>query len=353
MGTYLRYHIEDVSLTEKANEIFKKHTGSTCLWDEEDRTIELKKLKETGHGCPDLYKIGEGNFKVSGADEYMTKDFPPFARAVSAIRKTVGEIDFMGSNDVTDYLNNKQLQVIFGPKLQEYLDALKKDQEDYQYNKQVWEESRKWNKKSVHETILTVKTWGAKNDRIGLLYGSVDRPAFLKVHPQKVLRGDGPEWIYPLERTKEGHGIMLIPLQALDGYFVQEDKTRLTITDIINDLFRLGVRDNIYRLLYRLYKRTLNVDGLNALTHCEYFDVHELFSEYEYMMATLSNVPQIRMIWRGMFDKQLHKKKWTPQESKYGEIIYLQTLVVLWTLLGQKIVDLKNVRIVKEKMLNR
>lgn len=149
MGTYLRFEIKEKSKVEQANEIFLKHTDHYYLWSEEDRQIELKKLKEKGHGCPDFFKIGEGDFKVSGADEYMTRDFPPFEKAVLEIRKTISDFDFMRSEDVSDYLNNEQLLNIFGEQLVPHMKQLEQDRIDYEHDKKIIEESRTYKNKSV------------------------------------------------------------------------------------------------------------------------------------------------------------------------------------------------------------
>ena len=50
---------------EEQKELTKSHNG-LWFWDSRDRAIELKKLRETGAGCPDYKKIGEGDFKASG-----------------------------------------------------------------------------------------------------------------------------------------------------------------------------------------------------------------------------------------------------------------------------------------------
>lgn len=75
MGAYLIYKLEIsreaikannfLELQEEQKELRKSH-NSLWFWDSRDRAIELKKLKETGCGCPDYKKIGEGDFKASG-----------------------------------------------------------------------------------------------------------------------------------------------------------------------------------------------------------------------------------------------------------------------------------------------
>lgn len=75
MGAYLMYKLVDPKEAIKANNFLelqqeqqelKKSHRSLWFWDSRDRLIELKKLKETGCGCPDYKKIGEGDFKASG-----------------------------------------------------------------------------------------------------------------------------------------------------------------------------------------------------------------------------------------------------------------------------------------------
>lgn len=53
---------------QKEQTTLKETSNSLWFWDEIDRAIELKKLKETGCGCPDYQEIGEGQFKASGVD---------------------------------------------------------------------------------------------------------------------------------------------------------------------------------------------------------------------------------------------------------------------------------------------
>jgi hypothetical protein len=100
MGTYMKYQIEDKSKVDEVNKILhqlKDEQGCCCLhlWDEEDRNIELKKVEETGCGCPDYLEIGQGCLKLFSSEE---KEMQDILKALVEVKNKYGLILDMPTN---------------------------------------------------------------------------------------------------------------------------------------------------------------------------------------------------------------------------------------------------------------
>jgi len=301
MGTYINFTQTDIMKitdTEKTLSKYKDSEGYTIsLWSQEDIDIENKKVKETGSGCPDFLKLGEGQFKLSStSDEDIAMFVAVIKEAVINNNLTINNMP--GNAD--DYFTETQIEDIYG--LKKFVSMKQKQDEEYIAYRKAREIALKTKQDELNGGVKLVESWGIQN--MWLIFGNVDKPKFLQFTWEA--NGETHSDIY---RDTNGLSYLLIPLMDMGPNGVEK------VNDALDYAWNnLGLRTQPIEILaevYSIYPSELRIGRVklfeaNYLRPDEvergiYFDTKK--SKYAYKAISITDLylthretPQVRFI---------------------------------------------------------
>jgi hypothetical protein len=251
MGTYMTMQLPEDRLKSSLKVVDERlrslSLGGECpafgLWNEEDIAIEMEKLNTTGHGCPDIYPLGYGSIKLSGAvgysedpEEHSEGSWSPqeIAALVDALVWARDEhgLELNVPTNVGDYLDQEVIDRLIPRK--EMAAKRRKETVDHK----TWTRAREKAMAAAREKygdsgVFPIKDWGpAGGPQHWAMFGSLQeetdeetglkfqRPVWLEVRYDRKGRlcdKNSEETRSELYRTRDGGGVMLLPLCELGG----------------------------------------------------------------------------------------------------------------------------------------